>query len=84
LGGNEGTHYPLFYQFGPGIVPVENRNNEIFTEKDDYGPNEIIYDLDNNKIITSGETEARPKTPEVVKKVYSRNVNRKNRGVRKY
>lgn len=88
LGGNEGTHYPFYYKYGPGIVPNKEEETKIFTERDEYGPNHVTYDLEDKDAINSGglgQSKFESKPAEVVKKVYSRNVNgRTNRKVKRY
>jgi hypothetical protein len=44
----------LFYEFGPKKRKnkrVIDNDDELYWEKDDTNPNQIIYDLENNKII---------------------------------
>lgn len=68
MAGNEGTHYPLYYAHGPGVVDIDEK----------IEPNQVNYDLDNNKIITREEDFINPSSQmHGVKKRYSRNVNNK-------
>lgn len=74
---NVGTHKPLAYTHGPGRPELE-----IHTEKDEYFPNQVTYDLDKNKIIND-EDNLLKNSRSIRKKVYSRNVgNKKSRGIR--
>jgi hypothetical protein len=44
----------LFYEFGPKKRKnkrVIDNDDELYWERDDTNPNQIIYDLENNKII---------------------------------
>ncbi len=44
----------MFYEFGPKKRKnkrVIDNDDELYWEKDDTNPNQIIYDLENNKII---------------------------------
>jgi hypothetical protein len=44
----------LFYEFGPRKRKnkrIIDNDDELYWEKDDTNPNQIIYDLENNKII---------------------------------
>ena len=70
-----GTHIPLYYEHGPKRpvilkkttpTPTQTQEEELYWEKDDTNPNQIIYDLENNKVIipkteddieTSNETD---------------------------
>jgi hypothetical protein len=55
-----GTHFPLYYEYGPKRpiilrkttpTPTKTQEEELYWEKDDINPNQVIYDLDNNKVI---------------------------------
>ena len=57
---NVGTHNPLYYKFKlkkPVIASsnpkpaTEIKEDGLYWEKDDVNPNQIIYDLENNKTI---------------------------------
>ncbi len=44
----------MFYEFGPKKRKnkrVIDNDDELYWEKDDTNPNQVIYDLENNKII---------------------------------
>ncbi len=44
----------MFYEFGPTKRKkrrVRDNDDELYWEKDDTNPNQVIYDLENNKII---------------------------------
>ena len=49
-----GTHIPLFYEYGPKKRKKRKKrdnDDELYWEKDDVNPNQVIYDLENDKII---------------------------------
>jgi hypothetical protein len=74
---NVGTHKPLTYTFGPGRPELE-----VHLENDENFPNQVTYDLENNKVIT-GEDNLLSGSQKIRKKVYSRNVrNKKSRNTR--
>jgi hypothetical protein len=49
---NIGTHIPYYYGHGPnkGNNP-KKYDEELYLEKDEINPNQVIYDLENNKVI---------------------------------
>jgi hypothetical protein len=49
-----------------------NSDIELYVDKDEENPNEVVYDLENNMVIVPNETEGVPLSS--TKKVISRNV----------
>lgn len=68
---NVGTHIPLPYDFGPGYKVVDPEptptldSEELYWEKDDVNPNQVIYDLENNKTIIPSSEEEITVTPPI-------------------
>ena len=61
---------------------TESQVEDLYWEKDDNNPNQIIYDLENNQvIIPSSEEEIITPTP-TPKNVISRNVSPRRRNFR--
>lgn len=65
-----GTHNPYFYKYGPkkeinlpppSPTPTED---DIYWEKDDINPNQVIYDLENNNVIVPSSDEEIVVTPQ--------------------
>lgn len=49
---NIGTHIPYYYGHGPNKVKNPKQyDEELYLEKDEINPNQVIYDLENNKVI---------------------------------
>ena len=49
---NIGTHIPYYYGHGPNKgKKVKQYDEELYLEKDEINPNQVIYDLENNKVI---------------------------------
>ncbi len=71
---NVGTHIPLHFEFGPGYQ-VE-KPEELYWEKDDVNPNQVIYDLENNETIIPSSEEEIQITPTIntENKFITRNV----------
>lgn len=85
---NVGTHIPYFYKYGPKNEYQNPKTNEddIYWEKDDINPNQVIYDLENNKVIvpnTEDEIFVTPQPKPIENQMIIRNVSstryRKNR-----
>jgi hypothetical protein len=56
---------------------VVSIDDDLYWEKDDANPNQVIYDLDNNLVIipvSEDELEVTPTNLPEVKKIVSRNV----------
>ena len=52
-------------------------DDDLYWEKDDANPNQVVYDLDNNLVIipvSEDELEVTPTNLPEVKKIVSRNV----------
>lgn len=49
-----------------------NSDIELYVDKDEENPNEVVYDLENNVVMVPNETEEVPLSS--TKKVISRNV----------
>ena len=65
---NVGTHVPLLYKYGPKreINPTPPKpTEELYWEKDDTNPNQIIYDLENDKIIIPNSEDEITVTPTI-------------------
>lgn len=63
-----GTHIPLFYKYGPKriINPTPPQpTEELYWEKDDINPNQVIYDLENDKIIIPNSEDEIMVTPTI-------------------
>jgi hypothetical protein len=65
-----GTHISLFYKYGPKKphtpptpLPSQIQEEQLYWEKDDVNPNQVIYDLENDKVIIP-ETEDEITNPE--------------------
>jgi len=54
----------------------------LYWEVDDVNPNQVIYDIENNKVITPISEEEITVIPEPVRKVISRNVSSRRRNFR--
>ena len=85
---NVGTHIPYFYQYGPKreFETPKSTEDDIYWEKDDINPNQVIYDLENNEVIipkTEEEIIVTPQPKPVENQMIVRNVSstryRKNR-----
>jgi hypothetical protein len=56
---------------------VVSTDDDLYWEKDDANPNQVVYDLDNNLVIipvSEDELEVTPTNLPEVKKIVSRNV----------
>lgn len=74
---NVGTHIPYFFKYGPGIVDTD-KQIEIFSEKDEDQPNQILYDLDTGSMVTNeDQITNKIKRNKSNRKVFTRNVNDK-------
>jgi hypothetical protein len=65
---NVGTHIPLFYRYGPkrDLNPTPSKPvEELYWEKDDTNPNQVIYDLENDKIIIPNSDDEITVTPTI-------------------
>jgi hypothetical protein len=60
---------------------LENENNDLYWEQDELGPNQVIYDLENNQVIIPTSEDEVTTTPQIIrpKKMISRNVSNSQR-----
>ena len=60
----------------------EEPENLYWEVSDDVNPNQVIYDIENNKVIIPTSEEEITVTPEPARKVISRNVSSRRRNFR--
>ena len=71
---------PLLTQTSESVDSKEDQN--LYWETDDINPNQIIYDLENNKTIVPISEEEIILQPQPVEKLISRNVSSRRRNNR--
>lgn len=82
----------MFYQYGPkkpytppAPTPSQIQEEQLYWEKDDVNPNQVIYDLENDKVIIPTtedeitEPESTPEGPKLIIKNVSNTRYRNNR-----